>query len=106
LDSNRLHPWLSPRAASDKGLLGTFERFLVTLSLWWILPITLILFELSGLRIGRGWGNFVCAAAGALAGTFLSFSLWARWDPAGVKGRYSLLFMVVGMRPENPRNLR
>lgn len=89
IEKGQLFPWMITMAEeSETGRLGTIQRIMVKLSLWWLLPLVLFLFTTLTLKtheIGVIFFQFIITFVGA----FLALWFWYKYErfPAqGTKG--------------------
>ncbi len=73
---NRIYPWFINFAQSNEDkLLGRIQRSIVSLSLWWSLPLVLMLFSFWYLKKHEPFLSYVVGTI-PLLGTFVVISFW------------------------------
>jgi uncharacterized protein YjbI with pentapeptide repeats len=95
IERERLYPWLLNFAANpDHGFVGTLQRRVVEVSLWWLLPVVLAIFAFWNFR--RHIISLSVEVAGLhIAGTILVIYFWHRANPRNRIGACLLMLTVV-----------
>lgn len=95
LERERLYPWLVTFAdESDQGFVSVLQRRVVEFSLWWLLPIVLLLFAFLTLK-RHIVGLSVILAILHLAGTSFVVYFWGLQNPTQPFGRRLLLILML-----------
>jgi len=98
LGKERLYPWLISFAEEpEEGFVGTLQKVIAQISLWWLLPLILALFSLWNLKRHSTPLSLLVALLHILSAWIVVF-FWSRYQPSLYLGRRILLVVVLSFQ--------